>query len=130
MLAIVFAVLVLVLVQAGLVGRYLADQVGNATQMGPRDDLPPPSLELRRARNAQRNLHETLPVFLTLAILSIVLAEQGWVSLLGAGAYLLGRIAHLVCYIKGLTPWRSITFGVSMLGIFTLGAPLVAHLAS
>jgi uncharacterized MAPEG superfamily protein len=127
-LLVVFAVLLLLMVQAFLPGRYLAEQVGAQAQMGPRDDLPKPSLQLSRARRALANLQETLPIFLVLAVLSIVLGEQGWVSLAGAVLYLLGRIAHVVCYMRGLSPWRSYSFIVALLGILVMAGPLVPHI--
>ena len=96
MLLIILLVLLLLLVQVFLPGRYLVQQVGNDAQMGPRDDLPEPTQELARSRRALANLQETLPMFLTLAILSIVLGEQGWLSLAGAGLYLVARTAHVV----------------------------------
>ena len=128
MLLIILLVLVLTVVQALLPGKYLTDQVGPEAQMGPRDDLPPPSQMLARSRRALANLHETLPVFLTLAVLSIVLGEQGWLSLLGAALFLLGRVVHVVCYLKALSPWRSIAFSVAFLGLIALAIPLVPHI--
>ena len=130
LLLIIFAVLFLLLVQVALPGRYLAIQVGNDAQMGPRDDMPEPSRELARSRRALGNLQETLPVFLTLAILSIVLGEQGWLSLAGGALYLVARVAHVYCYMQGLTPWRSVSFLISLLGNLLLAVPLVPHLWS
>ena len=97
-------------------GRYLTEQVGARIQMGPRDDLPEPTRELARSRRALANLQETLPIFLTLAFLSMVLGEQGWLSLVGGGVYLLARVGHVVCYMRGLSPWRSICFLFGLLG--------------
>jgi len=127
-LLIIFLVLLLLLVQAGLPGRYLSAQIGNEAQMGPRDDLPEPSRELARSRRALANLQETLPIFLTLAILSIVLGEQGWMSLAGGALYLLGRVAYLPCYLLGLTPWRSVAFMVGLIGNVLMLIPLVPNL--
>lgn len=128
MLLIIFLVLLLLLVQVFLPGRYLAEQVGNRAQMGPRDELPEPTLELARSRRALANLQETLPMFLTLAILSIVLGEQGWLSLAGAGLYLIGRIAHVVCYMRALSPWRSFAFMAGLIGVVLIAIPLVPHI--
>ena len=130
MLLIIFAVLLLLLVQVALPGRYLTKQVGNETQIGPRDDLPEPSRELARSRRALANLQETLPVFLTLALLSIMLGEQGWLSLAGGTLYFLARSAYVPCYMRGLTPWRSVSFLASLLGNLLLGLPLLPHLWS
>jgi uncharacterized MAPEG superfamily protein len=128
MLLIIFLVLLLVVVQAQLPGKYLVDQVGARDQMGPRDNLPEPTLQLARSRRALANLQETLPVFLALAILSIVLGEQGWVSLVGAALYFVGRTAHLVCYLRGLSPWRSISYLAGLIGCLLVAIPLVPHM--
>jgi uncharacterized MAPEG superfamily protein len=123
-------VLFLLLVQVALPGRYLTKQVGNDAQIGPRDDLPEPSRELARSRRALANLQETLPIFLTLAILSIVLGEQGWLSLAGGALYFVARAAHAYCYMRGLTPWRSLSFLISLLGNLLVALPLLPHLWS
>ncbi|SEQ43716.1 Uncharacterized conserved protein, MAPEG superfamily [Devosia sp. YR412] len=128
MLAVIFLVLLLLLVQAALPGRYLSAQVGNDAQMGPRDDLPEPSRELARSRRALANLQETLPIFLVLAVLSIILGEEGWLSVLGAAMYFLARVAHLYFYMKGISPWRSVAFLVALIGTLLIAIPLVPHL--
>ena len=128
MLLIIFFVLLLVLVQAQIPGKLLTDQVGAKGQMGSRDDLPPPTPELARSRRALNNLHETLPIFLTLAVLSIVFQEQGWLSLVGAGLYLLGRVSHVICYMRSLSPWRSISFLVSVIGTLMIAIPLLPYI--
>jgi len=130
MLLIIFLVLILLLVQVMLPGRYLTEQVGAAAQTGPRDDLPEPTRDLARSRRALANLQETLPVFLTLAILSIVLGEQGWLSVVGAGAYFIARSCHVVCYMRGLSPWRSICFLIGLIGNLAMAIPLVPHIWS
>lgn len=130
MLLFIFLVLLLVLVQVFLPGRYLTEQVGPELQVGPRDDLPEPTRELARSRRALANLQETLPVFLTLAILSIMLGEQGWISLVGAALYLAGRIGHVICYMRGLSPWRSVCFLVALVGCLVVAVPLVPHIWS
>ena len=130
MLLIIFLVLLLLLVLVALPGRYLTEQVGTEAQMGPRDNLPEPSRELARSRRALGNLQETLPIFLVLAVLSIVLGEEGWLSLFGAGLYFLARVFHAWCYMKGLTPWRSLSFLASLLGNLLLAIPLLPHIWS
>ncbi|WDR03143.1 MAPEG family protein [Devosia algicola] len=128
MLLIIFLVLVLAVFQAFLPGKYLVDQVGPESQMGPRDNLPPPTPKLSRAQNALRNFHETLPVFVTLSVLSIVLGEQEWLSLLGAWLFLIGRVGHVVCYLKALSPWRSVAFMTALIGLLLMAIPLIPHI--
>lgn len=130
MLLMIFLVLALLVVAVQLPGSYLTKQVGVAAQIGPRDDLPEPTQELARSRRALANLQETLPIFLTLAVLSIIYNEQNWVSLAGAGLYFLARAAHLYCYLKGLSPWRSVCFLAGLLGCLTMAVPLVPHIWS
>lgn len=128
MLLLIFLVLILLLVQTLLPGNLLTKQVGAEAQMGPRDDLPKPTQELGRARRALENFQETLPIFLTLAVLSVALGEQGWVSLVGAGLYLVARVAHLLFYMRGLTPWRSIAYLAAIIGTIVMAVPLVPHI--
>ena len=130
LLLIIFLVLLLLLVQVALPGRYLTEQVGTDAQIGPRDDLPEPSANLARSRRALANLQETLPIFLTLAILSMVLGEQGWLSLAGGALYFVARSAHVYCYMRGLTPWRSISFLAGLVGNLLMALPLLPHLWS
>jgi uncharacterized MAPEG superfamily protein len=128
MLLVIFLVLILAFVQAMLPGLYLTQQVGRDDQTGPRDNLPEPSVPLARSRRALGNLHETLPIFLALAILSVVLGENGWLSIGGAWVFVLTRAVHVVCYIRGLSPWRSIAFGIAVLGLIGMAVPLVPHI--
>lgn len=130
MLLIIFLVLLLLLVQVGLPSRYLTEQVGTQAQMGPRDNLPAPSRELARSRRALGNLQETLPIFLVLAVLSIVLGEEGWLSIFGGGLYFVARVLHAYCYMRGLAPWRSVSFLAGLLGNVLLAIPLVPHIWS
>jgi uncharacterized MAPEG superfamily protein len=128
MLLMILLVLTLLLVQVFLPGRYLTEQIGSQGQMGPRDDLPEPTRDLARARRALANLQETLPIFLTLAILCIVYNEQGWLPLAGALVYFVARLAHVFCYMRGLSPWRSIAFLVGLVGNLMMGLPLLPHI--
>lgn len=130
MLLMIFLALLLLLVQVFLPGYYLTQQVGPAAQMGPRDELPEPSQGLGRARRALANLQETLPIFLVLAVLAIVFDAQGWLALAGAAIYLLGRVGHVVSYVAGLSPWRSICFLVGLFGLALMAVNLLPHIWS
>ncbi|WP_158625999.1 MAPEG family protein [Arsenicitalea aurantiaca] len=130
MLLIIFIVLLLVFIQNVIPGYLLTQQVGPEMQMGARDNLPEPTPALGRARRALANLHETLPIFLTLAILVLVLGEDGWLPVLGGVVYIAGRIGHFYCYMKALSPWRSIAFTISLVGMGLVALPLMPHLWS
>lgn len=128
MLLLIFLVLLLLLVLVMLPGRYLTEQVGAQAQMGPRDQLPEPTRDLARSRRALANFQETLPIFLVLAVLSIVLGEEGWLSLVGAALYFLARSGHVICHMRGLTPWRSLCFLAGLIGTVLMALPLVPHI--
>ena len=130
MLLLILCALLLLLIQVIMPSHYLTQQVGSEAQMGPRDDLPEPSQALGRSRRALANLQETLPIFLALGLLSLLFDEQGWLSLAGAGLYLVFRVAHFISYMAGLSPWRSICFLIASLGLLLMAAPLVPHIWS
>jgi uncharacterized MAPEG superfamily protein len=129
MLVIILLVLALVVVQAGLLAQFRIALVGWTRLLGPRDNLPEQdSPLLERSKRALANLQETLPVFLTLAVLSIVFGEQGALSLWGAAIYFVARVLYVPCYLLGLSPWRSVIFSVSALGLLLLALPLLPHI--
>lgn len=128
MLLLIFLVLLLLMVQVQFPATLLVRQVGAKDQTGPRDNLPEPTVELARARRALGNLQETLPAFLTLALLSLMLGEKGWMSMVGGGLYLACRVGHFACYMLGLSPWRSICYIASLLGLLLMAFPLFPHI--
>jgi len=129
MLLTILLVLLLAFVQAGVLAQYRINLVGFNALLGPRDDLPEhTSPLLGRAKRALDNLHETLPIFLTLAVLSVVLNEEGTLSIIGAAVYLIARVLYVPSYIFALSPWRSVCFGVSVLGLVALAWPVASHL--
>ena len=129
MLLIIMLTLLLVFVQAGILAQFRINLVGFTTLLGPRDDLPESrSPQLGRAKRALDNLHETLPIALTLMLLSVILGELGTLSLAGAIIYLIARVLYVPCYILALSPWRSACFGISVLGLVLLALPILPHL--
>lgn len=124
----ILAALLLLFLQALLVGALLTRQVGPENQTGPRDHLPEPTIELGRARRAFANLQETLPIFLTVGLLIVFYGAGGWMVHAGGVLYLAGRVAHLYCYMNALSPWRSVAFAISMLGILLMAISLVVAL--
>lgn len=75
-------------------------------------------LELQRVLNCHRNALENIPPFL-LIMLPFVFSSPSMAWVLGyMGVYTAARLAYIVCYLKGLQPWRSITYGI---GTMTAG---------
>ncbi|MFC0267021.1 MAPEG family protein [Kushneria aurantia] len=110
--------LVLAVVQIMLPAAFRNRETGLAYNAGPRDDDGPPMGRITaRLFRAQRNLFETLPLFIGAILIAHVGNQLGALTAWGAWLYLLGRIAYLPLYALGV-PWlRSMVWGVSLLGL-------------
>ncbi|MDN3518122.1 MAPEG family protein [Aquisalimonas lutea] len=112
-------------------GRY---RIGKRTFVVPEDarlagtapaqaELP----EVERAARAWRNDVENIPVFLALGVAYV------WVDAGPAAApwlftgFAIARVAHTVCYLRRLQPWRTVAYGIGAL--ITLGMCLQILLA-
>jgi uncharacterized MAPEG superfamily protein len=65
-----------------------------------------------RYRRAHRNALENTPMFMVTAL---VLTLQGTSATMGAalfGGYAVLRILHSICYVKGIQPFRTISFAL------------------
>lgn len=94
--------------------------------LGPRDTPPARSAMTERAYKALENLFEALPIFLTLALLSIMLGveQEAW---RGAAIFLVARVFYLPTYISGIPGLRSFVWTVGLFGLLVmLGAILPA----
>jgi uncharacterized MAPEG superfamily protein len=115
----IVAVLSLYLIQLFIPSlfRLVQPGVGIPGYVGSRDNLPPLDGVGGRSERAVRNLAESLPFFLTAAILTIVLGRGTDLGLLGAQVFFWGRLAYLGLYLAAV-PWvRSIVWTVAFAGI-------------
>jgi uncharacterized MAPEG superfamily protein len=112
-------VLVLALVQILLFDVARTGQYGLKWNMSPRDqaDMPPLSDMAKRLERAQANLFETLPLFIGAILIAHVSERANDLTALGAHLYLFGRIAYVPLYAFGLSPWRSLAWIVSLVGL-------------
>lgn len=82
-------------------------------------DLPP---VVARVKNAARNLLESLPIFLTLATLAIIndidIARE-------STAWLVFRLAYLVCYAAGIAYLRTLIWFGSVFSLIAMAVQLV-----
>lgn len=104
-------------------GRPLRANLGHA--LGPRDEPLPTVAAAERAVRALANLMETLPVFLTLAILVLVLEADGPTARIGAGIYVVGRAVYVPCYVWGIYMLRSVIWAAAGIGLVVLAAAVV-----
>ncbi|MFP6665091.1 MAG: MAPEG family protein [Deltaproteobacteria bacterium] len=69
-----------------------------------------------RTARAHRNLLENLPVFAIFVLTAQVAGLANETTALGATLFFYGRIAHVITYIAGLVPWRTLAFAVAVTG--------------
>lgn len=93
-------------------------QVGNAYTVSARDEDIRPTGVAARLDRAQRNFLETFAIFAAAVLMLGILSRTGsWLSEIGAGVYLVGRIIFLPLYAAG-TPWlRTFSWNAATLGL-------------
>jgi uncharacterized MAPEG superfamily protein len=112
-------VLVLAMVQIFAFDIARTGQYGLRWGLSSRDEaeMPPLSLIAKRLGRAQANLFETLPIFIGAILIAHVSGRANEMTGLGAHLYLLGRVLYVPCYAFGLSPWRSLVWIVSLVGL-------------
>ncbi|KPP84146.1 MAG: putative membrane protein [Rhodobacteraceae bacterium HLUCCA08] len=87
-------------------------QVGTGYALSARDEPRQLTGRAGRAQRALNNQFESLALF-TPAVLVITLSDQstGFTAAC-AWAWLAARVAYVPAYLLGLTPWRSLVWGV------------------
>jgi uncharacterized MAPEG superfamily protein len=81
--------------------------------LGARDAQPPLSTTGARAERALNNLHEALPVFMTVALLLIFCGANDDLAIQGARIFLVSRILYVPAYLAGMFGVRSAIWVVS-----------------
>ena len=110
--------LVLALVQVILPSVLRNRETGQDYNAGPRDDEGPPVGELTgRLMRAQRNLYESLPLFIAAILIAHVAGKDGSLTHWGAWLFFIARIIYVPLYALGIPYIRSLVWLVSMLGI-------------
>lgn len=133
MTSLILAVLALFVVQTLMPAsiRYLSARDGLAARLrialGPRDAQPPMPVMGERAARALANMHEALPVFLTLALLHVARGTSAPSATGGATLFLVARTVYVPAYLSGVRGLRSAVWVASWFGlaamVSALGAP-------
>lgn len=76
--------------------------------------------DVARVIRAHRNMNETLPLFLALGLIAVIVGVAPLGAQICFGAFTGARVLHSIVYIKGLQPWRTMFFGVSLLALVGL----------
>ena len=92
-------------------------QIGFGTLAGNRENLPELTGWAGRARRAQQNMFETLPLFIALVLMAHIARRTDGISVLGEEVYLVARVAYLLIYLAGIAWLRTAVWGVSVLGM-------------
>jgi uncharacterized MAPEG superfamily protein len=110
--------LVLALVQVFLPIMGRTRQLGSKWNAGPRDEpLPPPDAVTGRLERAERNLYETLPLFIGAVLAAHVAGRENSLSALGAQRYFWARVVYVPLYAFGVAYVRSLVWLVSLAGL-------------
>ncbi|MES3021579.1 MAG: MAPEG family protein [Pseudomonadota bacterium] len=106
--------------------RLKIKQYGSDWSMGARDEsLPPPQPLLGRLMRAQSNYFETFPIVVAgIALIGITGLHSRWTAI-GALTWLAARCVFLPLYAAGIPVARTVSFIVSVVGIFMLFWPLL-----
>jgi len=70
-----------------------------------------------RSNRALSNTNESVAIFILFVCFSILSSANANLLNISATVYLVGRVGHMLCYYSNLKLLRSISFGVSLLGL-------------
>ncbi len=104
----------------------LLPRIGVSAYAGSRDNDPEPLVTQARASRAVRNLQESLPAFLTLGVLALILPDTDMASaLLGAQLFVVARAVYLPLYVFAVPYARSLVWTVGFVGLVMMALALL-----
>ena len=122
MVEIILSALLLALIQSWLIPMLL--NLGNLSfLLSNRDEDFEFSIITKRAKRASANLYETLPVFITLMLLGVILDID---LTLSGSLWIALRVLFLMCYLAGIKIVRSGIWVASVVTLIMMGLNLVA----
>ena len=90
---------------------------GLIAHLGSRDNLPDADALTGRARRSLANMQESLPIFLALALLAMIVPDADMAqALLGAQIWVIARVVYMVMYLISITGLRSAVWTVGVIG--------------
>lgn len=109
---------VLLIAQILLQGATATREFGGAYAAGPRDERR--SVESKRAGRAERalrNLLETYPAFVALALTLAITGRTGGLGAAGAALWLVSRVVYVPAYLFAVPFLRSLAWATSLAGL-------------
>lgn len=122
MIELILSALLLTLIQSWLIPMFL--NLGNLSfLLSNRDEDFEYSAITKRAQRASANLYETLPIFLTLMLLGLILDVD---LMLSGSVWIVLRLLFLMCYLGGIRILRSGIWVASVVTLIMMGLDIVA----
>ena len=122
MIEIILSALLLTLIQSWLIPMLL--NLGNLSfLLSNRDDDFQFSTITKRAQRASTNLYETLPIFITLMLLGVILDVD---LTLSGSVWIALRVLFLMCYLGGIKIVRSGIWVASVVTLIMMGFNIAA----
>lgn len=122
MIEIILSALLLTLIQSWFIPMLL--NLGNLSfLLSNRDEDFEFSTITKRAQRASTNLYETLPIFLTLMLLGVILDVD---LTLSGSVWIALRVLFLMCYLGGIKIVRSGIWVASVVTLIMMGFNIVA----
>ena len=113
--------LVLALVYIGLPSQLRTFETGTAYNASPRDDDGPPvGVMTGRLQRAQKNLFETLPLFIAAVLIVHAAGRESSFTGWAVALYFWARVVYLPLYAFGVPYVRSLIWLVSLAGLIML----------
>ena len=88
--------------------------------LGPRDNAPTLGKLGGRADRALNNLKESLPFFITFALLSVAMDKVNPQAINGAMVFAVARMIYLPAYMWGVPGLRSAVWGIALIGLIMM----------
>lgn len=122
MIEIILSALLLTLIQSWLIPMLL--NLGNLSfLLSNRDEDFQFSTITKRAQRASANLYETLPIFITLMLLGVILDVD---LTLSGSVWIAFRVLFLMCYLGGIKIVRSGIWIASVIALIMMALSIVA----
>ena len=93
--------------------------------VGNRDNLPEISVIADRLDRAKNNMLESLPIFLSLALLALVKGGDTSEVAQAASIFLIARIVYVPVYVSGVPMFRSLVWLLAVASLLMMALPLI-----
>ncbi|WVT72961.1 MAPEG family protein [Sinorhizobium chiapasense] len=116
-----------VLLIVHILAQALSLDLGVKYLLGPRDEQRvSKSFVAGRLLRSLRNMLETNPAFVALALALAVTGKTGGLGAIGALTWILARVAYIILYVAGVPVLRSIVWFVSIIALLLMVVRLMA----